>query len=61
MLVDKLPTQRKLFLNRNNQIEPNKSILTTQSLKSKKIYNASINEAKITLEDINKDIKDIMR
>lgn len=61
MIVDKLPTQRKLFLNRNNQIEPNKSILTTQSLKSKKIYNASINEAKITLEDINKDIKDIMR
>ncbi|WP_187106962.1 hypothetical protein [Campylobacter hyointestinalis] len=56
MIVDKLPTQRKLFLNRNNQIEPNKSILTTQSLKSKKIYNASINEAKVTLEDINKDI-----
>lgn len=56
MLVDKLPTQRKLFLNRNNQIEPNKSILPTQSIKSKKIYNASINEAKVTLEDINKDI-----
>lgn len=56
MLVNKLPTQRKLFFNRNNQIEPNKSILTSQSIKSKKIYNASINEAKVTLEDINKDI-----
>ena len=56
MIVAKLPTQRKLFFNRNNRIEPNKSILPTQSIKSKKIYNSSINEAKVTLEDINKDI-----
>ncbi|WP_181653497.1 hypothetical protein [Campylobacter hyointestinalis] len=56
MILDKLPTQRKLFFNRKNQIVPNKSILPTQSIKSKKIYNSSINEAKVTLEDINKDI-----
>ncbi|CUU75234.1 Uncharacterised protein [Campylobacter hyointestinalis subsp. hyointestinalis] len=56
MLVKKRPVQRKLFFNRNNRIEPNKSILPTQSIKSKKIYNSSINEAKVTLEDINKDI-----
>ncbi|WP_181649042.1 hypothetical protein [Campylobacter hyointestinalis] len=56
MILDKLPTQRKLFFNRKNQIVPNKSILPTQSIKPKKIYNSSINEAKVTLEDINKDI-----